>query len=291
MCGVDNFFDYPLQQVDVGEVTLRVRTAGKGSAVVLLHGPPRTHTTWSRVAPGLAEHHTVVCPDLRGYGGSTAPATREDHSQASKRAMAHDVVSLMRQLGHERFAVVGHDRGSYVAQRMALDHPEVVTHLCNLDSVPIGEALARADAGFARRWWHWFFLGQTVKPAEELINADPDGWYKVDPAGMGSENYADFHAAIHNPAVIHSMCEDYRAGLGVDRAADDADRSAGHRISCPVLMLWATGDDMVDLYGDPLAVWKHWADNVTGYGIDSGHHMAEEAPDQLVSALDRFLPR
>jgi haloacetate dehalogenase len=291
MCSMDSFFDYPVQYVDVGEVTLRVRTAGTGSPVVLLHGHPRTHTTWYRVAPRLAERHTVVCPDLRGYGGSTAPATRGDHAQASKRAMARDVVSLMRQLGHERFAVVGHDRGSYVAQRMALDHPEVVTHLCNLDSVPIGEALARADADFAQRWWHWFFLGQTAKPAEKLINADPDAWYRLDPAEMGSENYADVHAAIHDPAVIHSMCEDYRAGLGVDRAADDADRADARRISCPVLALWAARDDMVDLYGDPVAAWSHWAVDVTGHAVDSGHHIAEEAPDQLLSALDRFLPR
>lgn len=141
--------------------------------MLLLHGHPRTHTTWWQVAPLLAEDFTVVCPDLRGYGASSTEATRPDHAQASKRAMAGDVLAEMRALGHERFAVVGHDRGAYVAHRLAMDHPDAVTHLTILDSVTIGDVLDRADASFAQLWWHWFFLGQTVKPAEPLINADP----------------------------------------------------------------------------------------------------------------------
>jgi haloacetate dehalogenase len=259
--------------------------------VVLLHGHPRTHTTWYLVAAQLASRHTVICPDLRGYGGSTPPASLPDHSQASKRVMGEDIVAVMRALGHERFAVVGHDRGSYVAQRLALDHPNLISHLGVLDSVPIGEALRRADATFAQRWWHWFFLGQTVKPAEALIDADPDNWYRLDPERLGSGNYEDIRAAIHRPSVVHAMCEDYRAGLGPDRAADDADRAAGRRITCPVLMLWATGDDMVDLYGDPLAVWRDWADDVTGHAVESGHHLAEEAPGEVAGAVLDLLNR
>jgi len=203
--------------------------------------------------------------------------------------MARDAVALMRRLGHDRFAVVGHDRGSYVAMRTALDHPGAVTALGVLDSVPIGEALARADARFAAAWWHWFFLGQTAKPAERVISADPDAWYGGDPAAMGEEAYEDFRAAIHDPAVVHAMCEDYRAGLGPDRAADDADRAAGRRIGCPTLVLWSRRDDMVDLYGDVLGVWRSWADDLRGGEIDSGHHMAEEAPDELAAALRGFL--
>ncbi len=142
---------------------------------MLLHGHPRTHTTWHQVAPQLAAGGlTVVCPDLRGYGQSSAPPPREDHAQASKRAMAQDVVTLMDQLGHDRFAVVGHDRGSYVAYRLALDHPDRVTALVVLDSVPIAEALARADARFAQAWWHWFFLAQPETP-ERVINAPTRG--------------------------------------------------------------------------------------------------------------------
>jgi haloacetate dehalogenase len=285
------FFAWPVEHVAVGPVVIRLRRMGRGSAVVLLHGHPRTHTTWHRVAVLLAERFTVVCPDLRGYGGSTVPATRPDHAQSSKRAMAEDVLLTMKQLGHSRFAVVGHDRGSYVAQRLALDHPEAVTHLVVLDSVPIGEALARADAGFAQAWWHWFFLGQTSKPAEDVINADPDRWYGLDPVRMGEENHADLRAATHDPRVVHAMCEDYRAGLGVDRAADDADRAEGRTIAAPTLMLWATGDDMADLYGDPLAVWREWAHDVSGRAIRSGHHIAEDAPAELADELTRFLSR
>jgi haloacetate dehalogenase len=287
---LDFFAQFTLAELPVADdVVLRVRHAGAGPAVVLLHGHPRTHTTWYRVAPLLvAAGHTVVCPDLRGYGGSTAPAPRADHSQASKRSMATDVARLMSGLGHEHFDVVGHDRGSYVAMRLALDRPDLVRRLAVLDCVPIGEALARADAGFAQAWWHWFFFAQPDKP-ERAILADPDAWYRGDPDSMGTKNHADFRRAIHDPATVRAMLEDYRAGLGVDRANDDADRAAGRRITCPVLVAWSGRDDLEDLYGDVLAVWAAWADDVSGAVINSGHHMAEQAPEQLAGVLQEFL--
>ncbi|MCL7456001.1 alpha/beta hydrolase [Micromonospora echinofusca] len=283
------FEGFTLEHVDVGEVRLRVRHGGSGPPVVLLHGHPRTHATWHRVAPLLAREHTVICPDLRGYGGSSKPPSDPGHTAYAKRAMARDVVGLLDALGHDRAAVVGHDRGCYVAMRTALDHPRRVSRLGVLDGVPIGEALARADARFAARWWHWFFLGQSDKPAERVITADPDAWYGGSPTAMGEEAYADYRRAIHDPATVHAMCEDYRAGLGPDRAADDADRAAGRRIACPVLFCWSERDDMVDLYGDPAAIWRDWADDVRVAAIDSGHHMAEEAPEQLAAALAGFL--
>jgi haloacetate dehalogenase len=279
------FDGFALDHISVGDVTLRVRYGGDGPPVLLLHGHPRTHATWHRVAPLLAERHTVVCPDLRGYGQSSKPPTTADHRPYSKRAMAGDCVTLMRRLGHDTFAVVGHDRGGYVAQRLALDSPDAVTRLAVLDDVPIGEALARCNARFAARWWHWFFLGQTAKPAERVINADPDAWYGGDPATMGQEAYEDYRAAIRDPATVHAMCEDYRAGLGVDRDADDADRAAGRTISCPVLVLWARDDDMEDLYGDVLAVWRRWAPDLRGHALPCGHHMSEEAPEALAADL------
>jgi haloacetate dehalogenase len=207
--------------------------------------------------------------------------------------MAGDVVELLGRLGHDRFAVVGHDRGSYVAMRTALDHPEAVTHLAVLDSIPILEALERTDARFAAAWWHWFFFAQPDKP-ERAINADPAAWYGALSPGkaaqMGEENHADYLAAISDPATVHAMLEDYRAGLGVDRAADDADRAAGRRIGCPALVLWSARDDLEDLFGDPLPIWADWTDDLRGGGrIDSGHHMAEEAPDELAAALVPFL--
>jgi len=284
------FDGFDVSRVELSDaVTLRVRSGGSGPPVVLLHGHPRTHTTWHRVAPRLAAAgHTVVCPDLRGYGQSSKPPTAPDHSPYSKRAMAGDVLSLMRSLGHERFAVVGHDRGSYVALRLALDAPQAVCRLAVLDCVPIGEALARAGPRFATAWWHWFFFAQPDKP-ERAILADPQAWYGGNADQMGAENHADFLRAITDPETVRAMLEDYRAGLGVDRAADDADRAVGRRVQCPTLVLWSTRDDLEDLYGDVLGVWQPWADDVRGGPIDSGHHMAEEAPDELAARLAAFL--
>jgi haloacetate dehalogenase len=274
-------------------VRLHGRSGGDpaGVPVVLLHGHPRTHTTWHRVAPLLvAAGHRVICPDLRGYGRSSKPATTPDHAPYSKRAMAGDIRALMSALGHDQFAVVGHDRGSYVAMRLALDAPEAVSALAVLDCVPIGEALARADARFAAAWWHWFFFAQPDKP-ERAILADPLAWYGGDPEQMGAQNYADYRRAITDPATVAAMLEDYRAGLGVDRAADDADWAAGRRISCPTLVAWSRFDDLEELHGDILGIWQDWAVEVRGVVIDSGHHMAEQAPDQLAAALTRFLTR
>lgn len=283
-------WDFTLEHVDVGEVTLRVRHGGSGSPVVLLHGHPRTHTTWHAVAPLLAAQHTVVCPDLRGYGRSTLPPDEPDHAQSSKRAMAGDVVALMRHLGHERFAVVGHDRGSAVAYRTALDHPDAVTRLVVMDGLPIVEHLERTDARFARAWWHWWFLGQTEKPAERVISADPDAWYRTPPPEeMGAENHADVWAAFRDPVVVHGMCEDYRAGLGVDRAHDEADRAAGRRIACPAMLLEAGGDDL-DIHGEPGAIWQPWLEQPLVHRVvDCGHHQAEEAPHEVAAALLDFL--
>jgi haloacetate dehalogenase len=283
------FEGFTLERVDVGEAVLRVRHGGSGPPMPLLHGHPRTHATWNRVAPLLARSHTVVCPDLRGYGESSKPPTTADHAPYAKRAMAADCLALMRALGHERFAVAGHDRGAYVALRTALDHPAAVSALAVLDAVPIGEALARCDAHFAASWWHWFFYGQTAKRAERMISADPDAWYGGDPDRMGEEAYADYRRAIHNPATVHAMMEDYRAGLGPDRDHDDEDRHAGRQVTCPTLVLWATEDDLEDLYGDVVGVWRPWAPDLRGHPFPSGHHMAEEAPEELAGELLRFL--
>ncbi|MGW3998422.1 alpha/beta fold hydrolase [Amycolatopsis sp. NPDC004772] len=285
------FEGFTLERVHVGDVTLRVRHGGSGPPILLVHGHPRTHTTWHHVAPRLAERFTVVCPDTRGYGESTKPPTDEDHTPYSKRVMAADCVALMRHLGHNEFFVAGHDRGAYVATRLALDHPDVIRGAAILDAVPITEALDRCDARFAREWYHWFFFAQPEKP-ERVITADPDAWYDVGtrnaPERLGAENFADFHRAIHDPATVTAMLEDYRAGLGVDRAHDDADRAAGRRITCPTLVLWSSDDDLEDLYGDVLAVWRPWATDLRGHAIKSGHHVAEENPEALAAALGAF---
>ncbi|MFE4950571.1 alpha/beta fold hydrolase [Leifsonia sp. NPDC056665] len=276
------------EDVTVGEVRIHVRHGGRGPAVVLLHGHPRTGSTWHRVAPLLISRgFRVVVPDLRGYGRSSAPDPRRDHSQASKRAMADDVLELMRTLGHERFLVVGHDRGSYVAFRLAMDHPESVGAVALLDCIPIVEHLERITPEFAVAWYHWFFFAQPETP-ERVIMADPDAWYGGDPELMGRENFAERRRAIHDPRVVRAMLEDYRAGLGVDAAAEIADRAAARRITRPLLVLWSARDDLETLFGDPLGIWSDWADTVSGGPVQSGHHMAEEAPQELSAALVEF---
>lgn len=282
------FEGFDLEMVDLPESRLRVRHGGAGPPILLLHGHPRTHATWHRVAPLLSKTRTVICPDLRGFGQSSKPADSPDHAGSSKRAKARDCVALMRKLGFERFALAGHDRGSYAAFRTAMDHSACVTHLAILDAVPILDALERCDARFAKAWWHWFFFAQPDKP-ERAILADPDAWYGGSPDQMGAEAYADYRAAIRDPATIHAMIEDYRAGLGIDRAHDEADRRDGRRIACPTLVLWSLKDDLAQLYGDVLDVWRPWTTTLRGRGIDCGHHMAEEAPDELANQLLRFL--
>lgn len=283
------FEDFVEEWVDGDGCAVLVRHGGQGPPVLLLHGHPRTSATWHRVAPLLvARGMTVVCADLPGYGRSGKPAPTADHAAHSKRTGGRHLLGAMRALGHERFAVVGHDRGSYYALRMALDHPETVTRAALLDCLPISEHLDRADARFATAWWHWFFFAQPDLP-ERVILADPDAWYHGDPDEMGVENHAEWRTAVHDPDVIRGMLEDYRAGLGIDTEHERADRTAGRRVQQPLLVLWSTQDDLEELYGDPLQIWRGWADDVIGHGIDSGHHVAEHAPDELAAALGAFL--
>ncbi|HWI02075.1 MAG TPA: alpha/beta hydrolase [Propionibacteriaceae bacterium] len=275
--------------IELSEARVRVRFGGDGPPVLLVHGHPRTGATWHRVAPRLiAAGFRVVCPDMPGYGKSSKPEVTADHRQQSKRAVADVLVELMGVLGHERFAAVGHDRGCYVAFRMALDHPEVVRKLVVMDGIPILDALERCDARFAQRWYHWFFFAQPETP-ERVINADPMAWYRPDPELMGAENFAELVEAINDPQTVRAMLEDYRAGLGIDREHDLADRSAGHKVACPTLLLWATSDDLELLYGDPLAIWETWASDVRVWSIDSGHHMAEENPGAVADSLIDFV--
>lgn len=289
--GLVAFFDgFALDRIGVGDVVLRVRRGGVGPPVVLLHGHPRTHTTWHRVAPLLARHYTVVCPDLRGYGQSSKPPTDGSHEAYSKRAMAADIVRMMASLGYERFGLVGHDRGSYVALRAALDHPSSISALAFLGVVPIGEAVAHCGVRFATAWWHWFFFNVPDVP-ERVINANPDAWYlrEGQQDRMGRENYEDFVAAIRDRATVRAMLEDYRAGLNVDRYHDQADLQAGKKVSCPTLVMLATKEGDEELYPDVREIWRSWTTDLRVEHINTGHHMAEEAPAQLAELLRTFL--
>ena len=284
------FEGFELATIDTGEAAIHVRHGGSGPPLLLLHGHPQTHVMWHLVAPKLADAFTVVAPDLRGYGDSSKPPTTEDHEPYSKRAMARDQVAVMRTLGFERFDVAGHDRGAYCAYRLALDHPRFVERLAVLDIVPAGEAWRRADRRFMLRWWHWAFLAQPAPLPERLIGRDPDAFYFRDgrSRAFAPEALAAYRRAFRNPDTVHAMCEDYRANATYDNDLDETDRAAGRRITCSVLVLWGRGDDLEELYGDPLVIWRDWADDVRGRRLNCGHYLAEEAPEETAAELQAF---
>ncbi|MDM9627763.1 alpha/beta hydrolase [Rhizobium sp. S152] len=285
------FSAFTVDLIEVAAGQLRVRHGGRGLPILLLHGHPRTHMTWGRVADLLSTSFTVVCPDLPGFGRSYIPVDAPDSRHSSKRAKAAVLIELMEYLGHREFAVVGHDRGSLTAFRMAMDCPDKITRLITVDGIPVLEHLERADWKFARDWYHWFFFAQPEKP-ERAILADPCGWYSaLSPRLMGAAAYDDMLDVIHSPDAIHGMMEDYRAGIRIDHLHDLADRESGRRVECPMLCLWSTRDDLEKIYGDPIAIWRNWATSVRGFGIESGHHIAEENPEALGKAILDFLSR
>ena len=280
------FEGFKLEMIDTGEATLRVRHAGQGPPLLLLHGAPQTHVTWHLVAPGLARDFTVVCADLRGYGESSKPETAPDHEPYSKRAMARDMVSLMQSLGHERFAIAGHDRGGRVAYRMALDHPQRVTALATLDIVPTYDTFRRTDMDFALGYWHWWFLAQPYPLPERMIEAYPDSFYRERPDRPHPEVSADYAGCGRIPGTIHALCEDYRAAATYDYKLDEADKGT-RRITAPLLALWG-GRGRMGRWFDVLATWREWADDVQGGALDCGHSLQEEAPDATHEALRAF---
>ena len=198
------------------------------------------------------------------------------------------LLELMTELDHDQFAVIGHDRGGQVGFRLAMDHPSRVTRLVIINAVPIIEALERCDARVAERWFDWFFYARPELP-ERVITADPVAWYRPDAHLMGEENCAELIEAINDSETVRAMLEDYRAGLSVDREADRADRLAGRTIGCPTLVLWSSRGDIEVLFDDPLALWKAWTDDLRGCCVESGAQIAEDNPDELVTALTEFL--
>ena len=283
--------------VDADGVRIHVRTAGKGPAVLLLHGYPQTHLIWHQVAPELvAAGFSVVLTDLRGYGDSDKPPSAAPaHADYGKRAMARDQWLVMRELGVERFAVAGHDRGGRVGHRMALDHPESVAALAVLDIVPTRHALRHADKDFGLGYYHWFFLAAGNGIPEHLIGADPGFWVRTrmqarhhggtpfHPAAL-----AEYERCFADPAAVHASCEDYRAAAGIDLAHDDEDFDAGHRVTCPLLALWGEHSFVGRSYDVP-AVWRTYAKDVRGQALPCDHYVPEESPADTARLLTDFL--
>jgi pimeloyl-ACP methyl ester carboxylesterase len=286
--------NFDLQRVPVADhVSLNVAVAGSGSPVVLLHGFPQTHLMWRHVAADLAADHTVLCPDLRGYGDSDKPADT-DGKAYSKRTMAADIVALARAFGHERFALAGHDRGALVAIRAGLDHPEAVSHLAILDVLPtldMWNVLHGASAAVA---FHLYLMAQPPGLPEQLIGAAPDAFFGYfldlwanDPAAIPADVRAAYLEASRN--AVPSIVADYRASATIDVEHDTADRDAGNHLRMPVTV--RQQDWGAALGYDATALWRPWAPDLVHRTVTCGHFMAEEAPAEVVKALRELLDR
>jgi haloacetate dehalogenase len=272
-------------------------TGGKGPPLLLMHGNPFNHLSWHKVAPTLAEHFTVVCTDLRGYGDSEKPPGGEDHSGYSFRAMAQDQVEVMAALGHAEFLAAGHDRGGRVLHRMCLDHPDKVTRAAILDIIPQHHLFNNISQQWATFSWHWFFNIQPFDIPERMMGADPD-WFiekKLAKTKQGlsffdPEALAEYKRCFRNPETIHAICEDYRATAGVDLDMDTKDFAAGRKVECPLLLLWgATGGVGRNSKPDPAEIWQRYASNIVGAkALPCGHYLSEEAPAETTAALLEF---
>jgi haloacetate dehalogenase len=291
------FFEgFRVETHSIAGQAVRARIGGAGPPLLLLHGNPQTHAMWHRVAPVLARTHTVVCADIRGYGFSAKPPATPDHAPYAKREMARDVHGLMRALGHERYAVVAHDRGARVAHRLLLDEPEAVTRAALLDIVPTLHHFETADARFAMGYYHWFWLAQPHPRPETIIAQDIETWFDIhtsrEPKERGffhADARADYLAALREPGTITAICEDYRAAATIDLVHDRASRAAGQRVACPLLVLWGA-KGVIGKWYRPLEIWRRYArGELSGGAVNSGHYLAEEAPEETLAWLLPFL--
>lgn len=277
------------------DVEIHAVSGGSGPPLLLLHGHPQTHAIWHKVAPALAERFTVIAADLRGYGDSSKPPGGLDHVRYSKREMAADMLALMRAAGHERFAVLAHDRGARVAHRLAMDHPMAVRRLVLLDIAPTLDMYEGTSVAFARAYWHWFFLIQGAPLPERLIESDPAAYVRevmgrrsAGLAPFDPRALAEYQRCMALPGAAHALCEDYRAAAGIDLEHDRADRALGRRIEAPLLALWGAEGAVARCF-DPLALWRRIAQDVVGEALPCGHYIAEEAPELLLAKVLPFL--
>ncbi len=284
------------QFVTVDGAKTSVHVGGNGPPLLLLHGFPQNHMAWEKVAPALSAQRTCVVADLRGYGDSDAPKSK-DGALYSKRVMAAELVGVMAALGFSTFDLLGHDRGARVAYRMALDFSDVVMLLGIIEIVPTAAMWDAFNADMAMAAYHWTHLAQPYPLSEVMIGADPRlyvdhklrSWTLDKTLDCFSDAaLASYRAQMADPARIHAMCADYRAGATVDRAIDEADLAAGRKITCPVQFVYAN-EGFPARSGDPLGYWRQWADDVQGVAIESGHFAMEENPDAVLAAMGPFV--
>ena len=288
------FEGFEKHRIVVGNAEIFALTAGAGPPLLLLHGFPQNHVMWHKVAPSLSSSFSLVIADLRGYGESTGPRPDPDHHGYSKRTMGTDMLGLMAALGYERFALAGHDRGGRAGYRLALDHPERISRLAALDIVPTFDVWRTMGADQAMRLYHWLFLAQPAPTPERLIAQDPDMYlmHLLDQwtgrkGSLDTAAVAEYARAFRLKTVVEAACEDYRAGATIDRELDRADREAGRRIQCPMLLVWGT-HSMSLRASSPLDVWRTWAANVKEVALDCGHFVPEERPEECAAALLEF---
>jgi len=276
-----------------GTIEISYLIGGNGPPLLLLHGFPQTKAIWSQVAPELAKHFTVVAADLRGYGASSKPHGKSDHSTYSKRSMAADQHALMKSLGFDQFFLLGHDRGGRVSHRLAMDFPKSVLRLMVLDISPTLTMYENTTMAFAKGYWHWFFLIQPEPVPETMIGANPEYWLKNHMgrhAGteiFSSERWAEYLAGASHSESMHAMCEDYRAAASIDLIHDREDRSTGKKLQMPLKVLWGE-HGLVNKCFKPLDDWKEVAITVTGKAVPSGHYIPEEIPDLLLDEAKEF---
>jgi haloacetate dehalogenase len=276
-----------------GPIEIACQIGGSGPPLLLLHGFPQTKAIWHQVAPALAQDFTVVAADLRGYGESSKPHGKSDHSTYSKRSMAADQHALMKALGHDQFFLLGHDRGARVSHRLAVDFPDSVLRLMLLDISPTLTMYENTTMEFAKGYWHWFFLIQAEPIPETLIGANPEFWLKNHMgrhAGTGifsADRWAEYLAGASNAASMHAMCEDYRAAASIDLIHDREDRKLGQMLEMPLRVLWGE-HGLVNKCFDPVTDWQRVAKKVSGKSLACGHYIPEELPEALINEAQTF---
>lgn len=278
------FAQFETQSFDVASARIHARVGGEGPPLLLLHGFPQTHVMWHVIADQLAEQYQVVVPDLRGYGDSVA-----HDGDFTFRAMAADQVAVMRALGHDRFHVVSHDRGARTAHRMVLDYPEAVQSVALMDILPTLDVWRTMDDWLAKKYYHWTFLAQPGGMPQALINSDPVLYMRSALVGLSGdvgmfhpEAMAAYEAAARKPSVVDAWCGDYAAGAAVDLEHDRADE--GRRFDMPCLILWGT-KGAITHHVDPLEAWRVWFPNAVGQGVEAGHFLIEERPEEVLAAV------
>lgn len=308
---LDLFPDFSFQSITTSSgahIFVRVSEPRNKRPLLLLHGFPQTHAEYHKLTPLLLPHFTIILLDLRGYGASSSgPHSSKNGSGYTKRLMGHDCVSVMQQLGFDKFDLVGHDRGARVAYRLAFDMPERLNRVVAVDIVPTASMFRGfGNVKAALKGYHWLFLGQPEPFPERMIGSTEGGgrmFLEHSLASWTATTTLDcfdatamqqYREAYCNEEKIHTTCEDYRAGVFFDRVYDEEELEKGRKIQVPLLAVWGKKGLFAEVMEEgkkegPLQVWQKYCANVQGKGMDSGHFIPEEDPEALASEILQFL--